>query len=152
MILFQNLLELKNSIGQEIGTTEYMVITQEMINDFAKATHDFQWIHVNEEMAKKYSPFKTPVAHGFLTLALAPKFFAELFSVKSVKMGVNYGANKIRFTSAVPSGSKVRMKASLIETEEVQPTGLKITVNCVFEIEGLEKPVCIAELISILYE
>jgi acyl dehydratase len=129
-----------------------MVITQEMINDFAKATHDFQWIHVNEEMAKKYSPFKAPVAHGFLTLALAPKFFAELFSVKSVKMGVNYGANKIRFTSAVPSGSKVRMKASLIETEEIQPTGLKITVNCVFEIEGLEKPVCIAELISILYE
>lgn len=152
MIQFKNLLELKNFVDKEIGTSEYLIITQEMINDFAKATNDAQWIHVNEEMAKKYSPFKRTVAHGFLTLSLAPQFFTQLFSVASVKMGLNYGANKVRFTSAVPSGSKVRMKASLLEAEESQPNGLKITVNCIFEIEGVEKPVCIAELISILYE
>lgn len=149
---FPNLASLKAQVGQEIGTTPYMTVTQEMINDFAKATQDFQWIHVNVEMAKQFSPFKTPVAHGFLTLSLAPKFMADLFQVASVKMGVNYGANKVRFTSAVPSGSQVRMRASLIEAEEVQPSGLKITMNCIFEIEGQEKPACVAELISMLYE
>eukprot|EP01136_Pigoraptor_vietnamica_P044833 Opistho-1_new@22032 len=152
MVIFKDLQALKNSIGTAIGTTEFTTITQEMINDFAKATHDFQWIHVDEAMAKKYSPFQQTVAHGFLTLALAPKFIAELFKVESVKMGLNYGTNKIRFTAAVPAGSKVSMKASILEAEEVQPNGLKVTMNCIFEIEGQTKPVCIAELISVFYE
>ncbi len=152
MQIFPNLASLKAQVGQEIGPTAYMTVTQEMINDFAKATQDFQWIHVNEEMASKYSPFKTTVAHGFLTLSLAPKFMADLFKVESVKMGVNYGANKVRFTSAVPSGSQVRMRASLLEAEDALPSGLKITMNCIFEIEGKEKPACVAELISMLYE
>ena len=152
MQTFPNLASLKAQIGQEIGITPYMTVTQEMINDFAKATQDFQWIHVDIEMAKQFSPFKTPVAHGFLTLSLAPKFMADLFTVESVKMGVNYGANKIRFTSAVPSGSQVRMRASLMEAEDAKPSGLKITMNCIFEIEGQEKPACVAELISMLYE
>jgi len=152
MKTFPNLAFLKAQVGQEIGITSYMTVTQEMINGFAKATQDFQWIHVDVEMANKMSPFKTPVAHGFLTLSLAPKFMSDLFKVESVKMGVNYGANKIRFTSAVPSGSQVRMRASLIEAEEVKPSGLRITMNCIFEIEGQEKPACVAELISLLYE
>ena len=152
MQTYPNLSALKAQVGQEIGTTPFMTVTQEMINDFAKATQDFQWIHVDVEMAKKFSPFKTPVAHGFLTLSLAPKFMADLFKVESVKMGVNYGANKIRFTSAVPSGSQVRMRASLMEAEDAKPSGLRITMNCIFEIEGQEKPACVAELISMLYE
>lgn len=152
MVIFKDLQAIKNSIGAEIGTTEFTTITQEMINDFAKATHDFQWIHVDEAMAKQYSPFQQTVAHGFLTLALAPKCLAELLKVESVKMALNYGANKIRFTAAVPAGSKVSMKANILEAEEVQPKGLKVTMNCIFEIEGQTKPVCIAELISVFYE
>jgi len=152
MQTFPNLASLKSQVGQEIGITPYMTVTQEMINDFAKATQDFQWIHVDVKMAKQHSPFKTPVAHGFLTLSLAPKFMADLFKVESVKMGINYGANKIRFTSAVPSGSQVRMRANLMEAEEANTSGLRITMNCIFEIEGQEKPACVAELISMLYE
>jgi acyl dehydratase len=151
MKTFINLAELKTMVGQEIGVTPYLIVTQEMINDFAKATLDFQWIHVDVEMATQFSPFKTPVAHGFLTLSLAPKFMADLFTVSSVKMGVNYGANKIRFTSAVPSGSHVRMRGHLASVEDV-PSGIRLTMNCIFEIEGKAKPACVAELISVLYE
>lgn len=151
MKTFANLTELSAAVGQEIGTTPYLAVTQEMINDFAKATFDFQWIHVDVAMAEKYSPFKTPVAHGFLTLSLAPKFMADLFKVESVKMGVNYGANKIRFTSAVPAGSFVRMRA-VLSALEVVPNGVRIEMNCIFEIQDQAKPACVAELISMLYE
>ncbi len=151
MKTFTNLSELKTMVGQELGSTPYLTVTQEMINDFAKATLDFQWIHTDVEMDKKFSPFKTPVAHGFLTLSLAPKFMADLFTVSSVKMGVNYGANKIRFTSAVPSGSNVRMTGTLISVEDIE-NGIRLIMKCVFEIEGQSKPACVAELISVLYE
>jgi acyl dehydratase len=151
MRTFTNLSELQAIIGQEVGTTPYLTVTQEMINDFAKATLDFQWIHTDVEMAKQFSPFKTPVAHGFLTLSLAPKFMADLFTVTSVKMGVNYGANKIRFTSAVPSGSNVRMTGTLMSVETIE-NGVRIVMKCVFEIEGQTKPACVAELISVLCE
>jgi acyl dehydratase len=148
---FDNLVALKAAVGQEIGTSDWLTVTQEMINDFAKATLDFQWIHLNQEMAAQYSPFKTTIAHGFLTLSLAPKFMGDLLQVKSVKMGVNYGTNKVRFTSAVPSGGRVRMKGTITEVEDV-PRGVKLTMNCIFELEGSEKPACIAELISMMYE
>jgi acyl dehydratase len=151
MMTFETLSELKTQLGNEIGVTDYLTVTQEMINDFAKATLDFQWIHVDVEMAKKYSPFKAPVAHGFLTLSLAPKFMADLFKVNSVKMGVNYGANKIRFTSPVPVDSRVRMRGTLLTSEDVL-NGVRITMNCIFEIEGQEKPACVAELVSMLFE
>ena len=151
MTTFDNLAALKAHVGQDLGTTEWLIVTQEMINNFAKATLDFQWIHLNKEMAEQYSPFKTTIAHGFLTLSLAPKFMADLLNVKSVKMGVNYGTNKVRFTSAVPSGARVRMKGVLAEAEDV-PRGMKITMNCVFELEGSEKPACVAELILMMYE
>lgn len=152
MLIFKNLAALKAKQGEEIGHSPYLTVTQTMINDFAKATQDFQWIHTNVEMAQQYSPFKTPVAHGFLTLSLAPKFMADLFTVESVKMGVNYGTNKIRFTAAVPVDSQVRMHATIQEIEDIKPSGLKITMACVFEIKGQEKPACVAELITALYE
>ncbi|HEV7349152.1 MaoC family dehydratase [Telluribacter sp.] len=152
MKTFETLVKLTSCLGQEIGVSPYLTITQDMINDFAKATGDHQWIHVDVEKARQFSPFKTPVAHGFLTLSLAPRLMADLFRVLSVKMGVNYGANKVRFTSVVPSGSQVRMRATLLETEEVPNHGLKIIVQCIFELEGQEKPACVAELISVLYE
>ena len=152
MQTFNNLAELKAAVGQEIGTTSWTTIMQEMINDFAKATGDHQWIHVNQEMAEKYSPFKTTIAHGFLTLSLAPKMMYELYAVKTAKMGLNYGANKVRFTDAVPSGSKVRMTATIKGVEDFPNNGVKIEMSCIFEREGSEKPVCIAELISVIFE
>jgi acyl dehydratase len=152
MQTFANLAEFKAQLGQEIGVSSYKTIDQATINAFAEATGDKQWIHINEEMAKQYSPFKTTIAHGFLTLSLAPMCMYEIYAVKSVKMGVNYGTNKVRFTSVVPAGSNVRMRASLAEVEDVPNNGLKITMNCVFEVEGQAKPACVAELISVMYE
>ncbi len=152
MIQIENLTELKTHLGKEIGVTEWYTITQEMINNFADATGDHQWIHTNPEMCAQFSPFKKTVAHGFLNLSFSPKLMAEMFTVKSVKMGLNYGANKVRFMSPVPVNSKVRMKATLLEAEDAPPKGLKIIMACTYEIEGTEKPACYAELISMLYE
>jgi acyl dehydratase len=152
MIKIENLEALKGYLGKDLGTTDWYTVTQEMINDFAKATGDEQWIHTNPEMCAQFSPFKTTVAHGFLNLSFSPKLMAELFVVNSVKMGLNYGANKVRFMSPVPVNSKVRMKATLLETEDAPPRGVKIIVACTYEIEGSEKPACYAELISVLYE
>jgi NADPH:quinone reductase len=152
MLKIENLNALKAIVGQELGTTNWYTITQEMINAFADATGDHQWIHTNPEMCAQFSPFKTTVAHGFLNLSFSPKLMAEIFSIKSVKMGLNYGANKVRFMSPIPVNAKVRMKAALLETEDAPPRGVKIIVACTYEIEGQEKPACYAELISILYE
>ena len=152
MKILESLAELKALAGKEMGTTDWYKITQEMINDFAKATGDDQWIHTNPEMCKQFSPFKTTVAHGFLNLSFSPKLMAEIFKVNSVKMGLNYGANKVRFMNPVPVNSKVRMKTILLEAEDAMPRGLKITVACTYEIDDSEKPACYAELISILYE
>lgn len=152
MIKIENLDALKALVGQELGATDWYTITQEMINAFANATGDQQWIHTNPEMCAQFSPFKTTVAHGFLNLSFSPKLMAEIFTVKSVKMGLNYGSNKVRFMSPVPVNAKVRMKAALLETEDAPPRGVKIIVACTYEIEGQEKPACYAELISILYE
>ncbi len=152
MIKFENLAELKSQIGKEIGISAWYSISQEMINKFAEATGDHQWIHTNPEMCAQYSPFKTTVAHGFLNLSFSPKLMAEIFTVKSVKMGLNYGANKVRFMSPVPVNSNVRMKIELLETEDAPPNGIKIIMACTYEIERQQKPACYAELISVLYE
>ncbi|MCY7351180.1 MAG: MaoC family dehydratase [Cytophagaceae bacterium] len=152
MQIFQNLTELRAAVGQDLGTTDWTSVTQEMINDFAKATGDHQWIHVDVERARQQSPFGGPIAHGFLTLSLAPTFMAQLFRVESVKMGVNYGTNKIRFTEAVPAGSRVRMHGNLIRVENFPNNGVKVELRATFEREGSEKPVCVAELVSLLFE
>ncbi len=152
MLKLENLAEFKTYLGQEIGTTNWYTIDQEMINKFADATGDHQWIHTNPEMAKLYSPFKTTVAHGFLNLSFSPKLMAELFSVKSAKMGLNYGSNKVRFMSPVVVDSKLQMSAKLIDFEAVEPNGAKIVLACTYTIEGQEKPACYAELISVIYE
>lgn len=129
-----------------------MTVTPEMVQKFADATGDHQWIHLDEEKARQFSPYGRTIAHGFLTLSLAPKLMSDVYRVESVKMGINYGANKIRFTGAVPVGSRVRMKATLQQTEAANPNGIRAIVECVFEVEGQTKPACIAELISLLFE
>lgn len=138
--------------GKEIPVGEWMVITQEMINDFAKATGDFQWIHVDVEKATQYSPFKKPVAHGFMSVSIISKMLEGLIEVKSAQMGVNYGLNKVRFPSPVLVDSRLRLRASISTIEDYGDTGLKITWQCAVEIEGVEKPACIAEFISLMFE
>ena len=151
MLVFKNLNELKAAQGRDLGTTDWLTVTQEMINDFAKSTLDFQWIHLDAEKAKA-SPFGGTIAHGFLTISLASKFVAELFRVETVKMGINYGLNKVRFTGTVPSGARIRMKGVLKSVEDFPNTGIKAEILLTFEIENQAKPVCLAEWVILQFE
>ena len=138
--------------GKSFAPTAWLKVTQEMINHFANATHDFQWIHVDEIRAKKESPFKKTIAHGFLSLALLPKFLSNAVQVKSLKMGYNYGLEHVRFPHAVAVGSNVR---GLITVDKITPqkfNGLKIIWNVIVEIEGIKKPACSAKMITLAYE
>jgi acyl dehydratase len=146
----QNLDELRKMVGQEVGVSEWHPVTQEAINMFADATLDHQWIHVDPERARRESPFRGPIAHGYYTLSLAPYLMANIMAVKETKMGVNYGLNKLRFTSPVPIPSKVRMRATLAGIEEIKG-GVQATFNLQFEVEGKEKPSCVAEAIYRYY-
>ena len=147
-----SLSELKSYIGQEIGCTDWLTITQEMVNDFAQASHDHQWIHVDVEKARKHSPFGGPIAHGFLTLSLFSYFLGQIIQVKSSKMGVNYGLNKVRFTAAVPVGARLRGRATLLSCEPYGDNGMKFINQVVVEMEGSDKPACIGEFISLSFE
>lgn len=138
--------------GKQLPTGDWITVTQEMINDFAKATGDFQWIHVDVEKAAKYSPFKKPVAHGFMSVSLLSKMLGEVIRVKSVQMGVNYGLNKVRFPAPVLVDSRLRLVAGISAIEPYGDTGLKITWDCTVEIEDTEKPACVAEFISLMFE
>ena len=141
--------QLAEKVGEHIGTSEWVHVTQEMINKFADATGDHQFIHLDEEKAKM-TPFGGTIAHGFLTLSLFPVFSATSDGPKigGVKMGVNYGGNKVRFLSPVPSGSKVRGHFKLVEMIEKRPGQWQQTVEMSVEIEGNEKPALLAEWIS----
>jgi len=156
MQTFPNLDALTAHAGQELGTTDWITISQEQIQQFAEATGDHQWIHLDADRASRESPYETTIAHGFLTLSLAPRLLAQIYKVESVKMAINYGANKIRFTNAVPSGSQVRMKAWLHHVEPQNAnegaSGVRAIIECVFEVEGQSKPACIAELIMLLFD
>ncbi|WP_266369029.1 MaoC family dehydratase [Tellurirhabdus rosea] len=161
MQTFATLADLTEHKGRELGTSDWLTITQEMINQFAEATGDRQWIHTDPERAARESPFKAPIAHGFLTLSLAPKLLNEIFRVDSVRMAVNYGTNKVRFTNPVPAGSRLRMKAWLHHVEPQHPgtadsdegsNGVRAITECVFEVDGQDKPACVAELVSLLFE
>ncbi|MCW3768466.1 MULTISPECIES: MaoC family dehydratase [Paenarthrobacter] len=136
--------------GKDLGTTDYREITQQQINLFADATDDQQWIHIDPERAKD-GPFGAPIAHGFLTLSLIIPFWGELFDVDGVTTKVNYGLDKVRFTSPVKVGSKVRMQGSIAEVTEVKG-GAQIKVNATIEIEGQERPAVVAEFLARFYK
>jgi acyl dehydratase len=144
-----NIATIKDHIGEDLGHSEYHRVTQEQVNLFADATGDHQWIHIDVERAKA-GPFGGPIAHGYLTLSLAPMLLAKVLMVEGVKMGVNYGANKIRFPSPVPVGSNVRLGAKLANVEDVSG-GLQVTIEATFEVEGATKPSCVAELVFRYY-
>lgn len=147
---FDTIADLKAAVGQELGTSDWVTVTQERINLFADATGDHQWIHVDPEAAAK-GPFGKPIAHGYLTLSLLPVFTAQIYSVKSAVMGVNYGANKVRFPHPVPVDSRVRATATLKETQDIA-IGTQVIVSVVVEIDGIEKPACIAEVVYVIAE
>ncbi len=136
--------ELTDLIGKPLGYSSWREITQEQINTFADATDDHQWIHVDPERAAA-GPFGTPIAHGFLTLSLLVPMWSEILHYDGVRLGVNYGLNKVRFVSPVPVGSKIRTGATLVSVETVADGSLQIVVDFVIEREGADKPCCIAQ-------
>jgi len=143
--------EMQNYVGQEIGVSDWVEITQERINLFADATGDHQWIHVDVERAKKDMPGGKTIAHGFLTLSLVPMLSQQISHINNVRNGINYGCNKVRFTSPVQAGSKVRARAKLIAAEPMDKGGVRLTNQVTIEIEGQERPACVAETMSIVY-
>lgn len=148
---FKDLNEFKSMIGKELPNSEWITVTQEMINDFANATLDKQWVHVDEERAGKESPFKSTIAHGFMSLSILSKMLEDIISIDSVKMGLNYGLNSVRFPHPVPVNSKLQMISSIKNIED-QKQGVKITFSCTVVIEGIEKPACVAEFLAMMFE
>ncbi len=142
--------ELKSLVGEHLGYSPYVEVTQEQVNQFADATGDHQWIHVDVEKAKA-GPFGGPIAHGYLTLSLGPALYPQVVQIGGFSMGVNYGANKIRFPSPVPVGSKVRLGVKLLEVDDIAG-GIQSTMEFTFECEGASKPSCVAEIIFRSYE
>lgn len=150
MRVFESVEELKGCVGQEVGTSPWVPITQERIDRFAQATDDRQWIHVDPARAAE-GPFGTTVAHGFLTLSLLPLFFETTIGVKNARMGINYGLNRVRFTSPVPVGSELRARMKLLSVEDVAGNGVQMIWQVEIERRGADKPVCVAESITRRY-
>jgi acyl dehydratase len=140
---------LKEKVGQHLGYSDWMEVTQDQVNLFADATGDHQWIHVDPERAKS-GPFGGPIAHGYLTLSLAPVLIGQVLRVDGISMGVNYGLNKLRFPSPVPVGSKLRLGATLADVEDIAG-GAQVTLDLTFEVEGKEKPSCVAQAVYRYY-
>ena len=146
---FNQPVDLLDAVGKTAGPTEWVTIDQKRIDQFADATEDYQWIHVDPDRAKD-STFGGTIAHGYLTLSLANKFLPDLVEVKNMSMGVNYGCEKVRFPNAVKSGAKIRGRAEVINVEEVKG-GVQSTVRITIEIDGEERPACIVDTISRYY-
>ena len=147
--MFASISELDDAVGTHLGYSDWIDITQERINLFAEATSDHQWIHVNPERAAQ-GPFGTTIAHGYLTLSLAVPATEQLLKVEGSQMGINYGANKVRFISPVPVGSRVRAGAAVAAVEDFGG-GRAVTLDVTFEIDGTEKPACVAQVIFRIY-
>ncbi|MGZ4867243.1 MAG: MaoC family dehydratase [Candidatus Angelobacter sp.] len=144
---------LKDLVGQEIAITDWFNVTQERIQQFADATLDHQWIHVDVERARRESPFGAPIAHGFLTLSLLPHFMHEVLQIKQgIRLGVNYGLNRVRFVSPVRAGSNIRARIALQSLKDVPPNGVEVVFNATVEVEGSEKPCCVAEWVARYYK
>ena len=150
MRTFQKLSELAALVGQEVAVSDWIIVSQHQVDLFAEATGDHQWIHVDVDRAKA-GPFGAPIAHGFLTLSLLPKFFESALHVVETRMGVNYGLNRVRFTAPVPVGSRLRAHLKLLACETIADDGYQMTWGVTVEREGSEKPVCVAESLTRRY-
>ena len=148
--IFEAIDDLKNVVGTEVYVSDWLTITQERVNLFAQATDDYQWIHVDVERARRESPFGGPIAHGFLTLSLLAKFGVEAVSVTKKRRAANYGLNKVRFISPVRVGARIRARGTLASFDSI-PEGAQIVWSVTVELEGSDKPACVAESVARLY-
>jgi acyl dehydratase len=144
--------DMKAYEGQEIGVSDWFTVTQEQIDKFADATGDHQWIHVDVERAKKEMPGGKTIAHGWLTLSLVPRLASTLYHVKHRSRGINYGANRVRFTGMVPAGARIRLRLKVKAVEPVAGNGTRITNESTMELEGSDRPVLVAETIGVTYD
>ena len=143
--------DLLQHVGDTLGPSEWLTVTQEMIDKFADATGDHQWIHVDVERAKKEMPGGKTIAHGYLTLSLLPRLAPTLMKVEKRRRGLNYGSNKVRFTAPVPAGARIRLKQKLVKVEPVEDNGFRITSEMTMEVEGNTRPAMVAETLGIVY-
>lgn len=148
---FSDLNQLKSQVGRKLGTSSWLTITQQRINDFADATDDHQWIHLDEVKARQESPYGETIAHGFLVLSLGPKLIAQCYHVDTVVMAINYGLDRVRFMRAVPANAQIRTHVTLLEADPKE-SSMRCKLRVSFELKGSEKPACIAEQIVLLYE
>ena len=144
--------ELLQHIGRELGPSDWMTVEQAMIDKFADATGDHQWIHVDGERAKREMPGGKTIAHGYLTLSLVPRMAATLLRATKRSRGINYGSNKVRFISPVPAGARLRLRQRIANVEPVEGNGVRVTSQMTVEIEGQERPALVAELMGVQYE
>ena len=143
--------DLLTMVGEDLGSSPWLDVSQERINLFADATDDHQWIHVDVERAKT-GPFGGPIAHGYLTLSLLIPLWSQILVIEEIDMAVNYGLNKVRFPAPVPAGSRVQVSATLADAEEVGGGGIQATIDVVMRAEGADKPVCIAQMVHRYYK
>ena len=151
MRIFNGFDEIKASVGAEVGASEWVEITQDRIDLFAEATCDEQWIHVDQDRAKRELPGGSTIAHGLLSLSLAPMFIRDVMGLKGLRNTLNYGADRIRYLAPVPAGSRIRGRTTIAKAEDVPPDGLRVNYQMVIEIEGGQRPACVAELIALHY-
>ena len=144
--MFERPADLKDTVGRDLGQSDWLEITQQRIDEFADATGDHQWIHTDPDRAAG-GPFGGPIAHGYLTLSLVNLFLPQLIEVREASMGVNYGTNKVRFPAPVPVGSRVRGSGEIVAVDEV-PGGVQVVIRVAVEVEGADKPACVAETVS----
>ncbi len=148
MRMFKDFDELKSAVGTEVGVSDWIEITQDRINKFADATGDEQWIHIDPARAAREMPGGKTIAHGLLSLSLIPMFIREIIGLKGLRNTLNYGANRIRYLTPVPAGSRLRARLTIMEAEDVPPDALRVTYKVTIEIEGGQRPACVAEVIG----
>ena len=148
MKVFHSVDEIVGAVGESLGTSEWIQVTQERVDTFADATGDHQWIHVDVDRARAESPYGGPIAHGYLSLSLLPVLGWQIYAIEGAKMGVNYGSNKVRFPSPVPVGSRLRLSAVLVQASQLPDGAVQMVVEQTLEIEGQTKPAVVAETVS----
>ena len=144
--------DLPGLVGQEVGVSDWLEVSQDRVNEFADATGDHQWIHVDVERCKREMPGGKTIAHGWLTLSLVPRLASTLYRVKTRSRGLNYGANRVRFTGTVPAGSRIRLRLTIKSVETMKDGGTRITNEGTMELEGRDRPVLVAETIGVSYD
>ena len=151
MQIFKDFDEIKAAVGTEVDVSNWIAVTQERIEQFARATGDNQWIHVDVERAVRELPSGTTIAHGLLTLSFAPVFIRDVMRLEGLKNTLNYGANRVRYLAPVPAGSRLRGRTTMVAAEDTPPNGLRVTYAVTIEIENRERPACVAEVIAVHY-